>query len=72
MEYIKDYDKWNILKQHLEKKEGIYRGFKEADVWWVSLGVNIGDEQDGKSSHFSRPVLILRKYNNSFFRHSFN
>ena len=33
--------------------------FKERDIFWVSIGQNIGYEQNGKSDIFSRPVLIL-------------
>src|SRR5882762_10483545 len=41
--------------------------FHEGDIWWVHLGVNVGYEIDGKSSDFSRPVIILRKYNQYSF-----
>jgi mRNA-degrading endonuclease toxin of MazEF toxin-antitoxin module len=33
------------------------------EVWWCSLGLNVGTEQDGKHTDFERPVLILRKFN---------
>ena len=33
------------------------------EVWWCSLGLNIGHEQDGKHAAFERPVLVLRKFN---------
>ena len=35
---------------------------KERDIWWCSIGVNIGDEIDGKNELFHRPVLILKKF----------
>ncbi len=41
--------------------------FKEREVWWCSLGANIGDEQDGKGRSFTRPVLVLRKFNRNVF-----
>ena len=41
--------------------------FKEREVWWCSLGVNVGDEQDGKGSSFTRPVLVLKKFNRNVF-----
>ncbi len=62
----KEFYKWYILKEELHhgKKE---QYFKERDVFWTSIGVNIGYEQDGKGEIFSRPVLILKKYNKNIF-----
>lgn len=31
------------------------------------LGENIGDEENGKSDLFSRPVLVIRKFNKNLF-----
>ena len=31
------------------------------EVWWCSLGINIGFEQDGKHELFERPILVIRK-----------
>ena len=63
---MKQFSKWNTLKEtlHSSKKENF---FKERDVFWASIGVNIGYEQDGKGEIFSRPILILKKYNKSIF-----
>ena len=36
--------------------------FKEREIWWASLGCNIGHEEDGKNIMFERPVLILKKF----------
>lgn len=33
------------------------------EVWWCSLGVNVGAEIDGKNESFERPVIIMRVYN---------
>lgn len=41
--------------------------FREREVWWCSLGVNVGDEQDGKGQSFTRPVLVLKKFNRNIF-----
>lgn len=41
--------------------------FKERDVFWASIGINIGYEQDGKGEIFSRPVLIVKKYGKNIF-----
>lgn len=37
--------------------------FAEREVWWSSLGVNVGVEVDGKNEGFERPILILKKFN---------
>ena len=40
---------------------------KEGEVYWCSLGMNIGDEQNGKGVYFRRPVIIFKKFNNHLF-----
>lgn len=35
--------------------------FYEREIWWCSLGVNIGFEQDGTNDLFERPVLVIKK-----------
>ena len=57
-----DYDNWNIKKKELSNKEDKYF-FKEGDIWWVSLGKNLGTESYGKGETFRRPVLIVKKLN---------
>jgi mRNA-degrading endonuclease toxin of MazEF toxin-antitoxin module len=39
--------------------------FHEREVWYCSIGLNIGDEQDGKNNLLERPVLIVKKFNES-------
>ena len=36
-------------------------------MWWCSIGVNLGHEQDGKGTYFNRPVLVIKKFNNRLF-----
>ncbi|MBP9802884.1 MAG: type II toxin-antitoxin system PemK/MazF family toxin, partial [Candidatus Pacebacteria bacterium] len=59
-----DYDDWNIIKKELSKKEEKFF-FKEGDIWWVSLGKNLGTESYGKGEIFRRPVLIIKKLNSN-------
>src|ERR1700704_879060 len=64
----KDFDHWNKLKKAInasDEHERVY--FHEGDIWWVHLGVNVGFEIDGKQGEFSRPVVVLRKYNQFSF-----
>ena len=56
----KDFDKWNIKKKELSEKEKKFF-FREGDIWWVSLGQNLGTESYGKGDTFRRPVLIIKK-----------
>src|ERR1035437_8517372 len=58
----KEFDIWNIQKKEIQKIDHSSINFSEREVWWCSLGKNIGDEEDGKHSLFERPVLILRKF----------
>lgn len=37
--------------------------FREGEIWWVNLGVNVGHEEEGKNDNFERPVLVLKKFN---------
>jgi hypothetical protein len=60
----KDFDGWIKKKKSLHessKEKAAY--FYEREIWWCSIGINIGFEQDGKNEHFERPVLVLRKFN---------
>ncbi len=57
--YQKDFESWNKEKQKIEKKERkLY--IKEREIWWCSLGVNIGSELDGKNDSYERPVLVIK------------
>jgi mRNA interferase MazF len=64
----KDFWKWHKKKEYINNKENIKSiYFREREVWWCALGVNVGFEQDGKGSEFRRPVLILKKFNQFVF-----
>jgi len=56
----KDFDVWNEKKKKLEEKEPNVL-FKEGEIWWCSLGINVAHESCGKGKAFSRPVLVLKK-----------
>ena len=64
--HMKDYDAWTDKKKELEQRT-VVPDFSERDIWWCSVGLNIGDEQDGKNENFERPVCILRKFNKEIF-----
>ncbi len=58
-----NFDQWTKLKFELHSKQEIIFYFREREIWWASLGVNIGFEQDGKNDNFERPVLVIKKFN---------
>jgi mRNA interferase MazF len=57
----------NIKKATDAADEAARLYFREGEVWWVRLGKNIGYEANGKSREFTRPVIILKKYNQYSF-----
>ncbi|MFH1895919.1 MAG: type II toxin-antitoxin system PemK/MazF family toxin [bacterium] len=66
-EYAKDFDGWIEKKKDCHHRLAKPPLFKERDIWWVSVGVNIGYEEDGKHDKYLRPVLVLRKFNRELF-----
>lgn len=61
---MKNYDTWNELKKEydaISAEELVY--FSEREIWWMTAGLNIGTEVDGKHEKFARPVLIIKKFN---------
>lgn len=58
---------WIGLKESLDSKISSAPYVSEGEIWWVSLGENIGTEMNGKSDRFSRPVIILRKLAHGFY-----
>ncbi len=64
-----EFDKWNEIKKNLET--GLAAGPenfpKEREVWICILGKNIGKEQNGANEDFSRPILVIKKFNNDMF-----
>jgi|ERR1035437_1322257 mRNA interferase MazF len=60
----KKFEKWFICKPKIESKSILARTFfKEGQIWWCSLGVNVGIEIDGKNNDFERPVLVFQIFN---------
>lgn len=56
----KDFDVWNEKKKWLDTNKRDLL-FKEGEIWWCSLGLNVGEEVYGKGRDFRRPVIILKK-----------
>ncbi len=61
-----NFDKWNQVKKNVQNDNKI-RLFKERDIFFLSMGQNIGYEQNGKGENFVRPIIILKKITNHMF-----
>lgn len=59
---MKEFDAWNEVKKDIERT-GRLVYVRPREIWWTSLGVNIGAEVDGKHENFERPVIIMKVYN---------
>lgn len=58
----KDFSKWIQLKANLDAMPGTAFAHPR-EIWWCSLGANVGVETDGKNENFERPVIVMRVYN---------
>lgn len=65
---MNNFDSWNEIKKKINNENANPNRFpKEGEVWMSALGKNIGFEQDGSGNNFSRPILIIKKFNNHMF-----
>ena len=63
---MKDFERWHNLKCEIDA--GFASPiFNEREIWWCSVGTNIGVEEDGKNDLFERPVLVLYKFSKDGF-----
>jgi cytidyltransferase-like protein len=60
------HNKWNEYKKQIDKQENFCQ-FRQKDIWFLSIGKNIGDEQYGKGDEFLRPVLVYKKFSKRIF-----
>ena len=63
---MKDFNKWHLVKSEIENTTRSEL-FREQEIWWCSIGENIGFEQDGKNEMFERPVLVMKKFSSDVF-----
>jgi hypothetical protein len=54
----KDFPGWHRQKEQLHAQHHTPT-FQEREIWWCSVGVNIGHEMDGKNQFYNRPVLMV-------------
>ena len=62
----KDFDKWNEYKKTIDNNGRIVN-FHAREIWWASIGINVGSEQDSVSVGFRRPVIIIKKFTDKTF-----
>jgi mRNA interferase MazF len=58
-------DWWRVSTLLWDKNPSVV--FKEGEIWWASIGMNIGVEIFGKGHEFARPVIVFRKFNKDSF-----
>jgi len=62
----KAFNEWNEVKKEIDfHKKRKY--FKQGQIYFVSVGQNIGYEIYGKGEEFLRPVLVFRKLSKDMF-----
>jgi mRNA interferase MazF len=59
--FIKNFVDWFKLKTDLNNHDYNPPLTKERELWWCSVGENIGTEISGKGTKFNRPVIIFKK-----------
>ncbi len=65
--HVKRFLEWIGLKERLDAIIHKAPYVSEGEIWWTSLGENIGAEINGKSKDFTRPALIFRKLSTGFY-----
>ncbi len=64
---MKNFTQWFLLKPKLDSSTHQAPFVSEGDIWWASIGENVGSEIGGKSDLFSRPVIIYKKLAHGFY-----
>lgn len=64
---MKKFLEWIGLKEQLHTQDHEPPLVSEQEIWWASIGENVGSEINGKSKLFSRPVVIFKKLAHGFY-----
>ena len=59
------FDRWNEMKKRRHRSAPLK--FKEGEIFFLSVGMNVGGEVYGKGEAFLRPVLVFRKTGRTTF-----
>ena len=60
------FDEWSQEKHNIHMTDEIKASISPREVWYIKMGINIGNEQNGKGE-FLRPVLVIRRIGNMYF-----
>jgi mRNA interferase MazF len=60
------FDAWNAEKKNIQRKDSHEIYINPRDIWYVKMGINIGNETNWKSE-FIRPVLVFKRVGNLLF-----
>ena len=63
---FKDFFRWHTLKSKIDASPRAIL-FHPQEIWWCSVGANVGVEANGKNALFERPVLVFRKFGEHMF-----
>jgi mRNA interferase MazF len=63
---LNDYLDWVKHKFFLTSEERDAQ-VNEGEVYWCALGLNVGDEENGKGIDYRRPILVFKKFNRNIF-----
>ena len=66
----KNFSDWMVIKtkihnSHLDFSKNIF--YKEGEIYWMSIGKNVGFEEDGKGDVFARPVIVVKGISRTLF-----
>ncbi|MFA4975241.1 MAG: type II toxin-antitoxin system PemK/MazF family toxin [Candidatus Paceibacterota bacterium] len=64
---LAEFVKWVKVKVRIHIADNLNLSYKQRDIWWANVGLNVGSEQNGKDEEFQRPVLVLRKFGQHIF-----
>lgn len=64
---MKRFLEWIGLKIRLDSHYTKPPPVHEGDIWWSSLGENVGHEIAGKGKSFTRAVIIYKKISYDFY-----
>jgi hypothetical protein len=64
---LKRFSEWFGLKTKLHERHQTPPLVSEREIWWASVGENVGSEINGKSAPFSRTVIIYKKLSHGFY-----
>ncbi|KIM12151.1 MAG: hypothetical protein KU38_04395 [Sulfurovum sp. FS08-3] len=57
---MESFDHWNEVKKEIAKKSSVHT--KEGEIYYASVGHNVGFEQNGKGDKFMRPIVVFKKF----------